>query len=101
MNFKCEHCGYCCTLIAKVNSKEIKTIEKLGHIKKDFLEKGCLRRTKEGDCFFLVRRGRKTKCKIYFNRPKVCRDYPPFEQNKPCQEFNHAVRGYLYWRKKK
>tara|TARA_Y100000310_G_scaffold271648_1_gene286248 strand:- start:62 stop:382 length:321 start_codon:yes stop_codon:yes gene_type:complete len=101
-NFKCERCGYSCTLKVVLTKEEIKTIQNLGYT--DFYEtdknsKVCLKQTKEHDCIFLERDKDKTTCKIYPSRPKPCENYPPYPQDKLCKEFNPAVRAYLYNRK--
>jgi len=102
-NFKCERCGYCCTFKVILTNSEIKKIEKLNFV--DFFEKDeknniIIKRNKEGDCFFLQRQNDKTFCQIYPLRPMPCRNYPPYPQDKPCQEFNPLVRAYLYRIKK-
>ncbi|MBU0460513.1 MAG: YkgJ family cysteine cluster protein [Nanoarchaeota archaeon] len=99
MNFECARCGYCCTFRVILTTEEINNIKKLNIT--DFFEKdqennNIIKRKENGDCLFLERKNNKTLCKIYSSRPKPCRDYPPYPQNKPCREFNPLVRAYLY-----
>lgn len=93
--FKCERCGYCCTLQVKVSPAEIKIIKKLGY--KDFLTKDNQIKQKDNrDCFFLIRQKNNTNCKIYAHRPQMCKEY--LFKDKLCQDANPLfVRPYRYW----
>jgi len=100
MSFKCERCGYCCTLIARVSLIDMIRLKKLGYNLLDIIEKdnrghNSLKRKTDGDCIFLERHGKKCSCKIYEHRPKVCRKYPGYKHEKPCKKANPAVREYL------
>jgi len=100
MSFKCERCGYCCTLRARVSLLDIIRIKKLGYnllnvIEKDSSGKNCIKLKPDGDCIFLERHGKKTACKIYEQRPAVCRRYPGYKHEKPCKKANPSVREYL------
>jgi len=105
MTFKCERCGYCCTLNVILTEKEIKKITQKGFA--DFFVKDenddnngdnsfLIKRKENGDCIFLKRNGDVTSCQIYPFRPSPCKNYPPYEQNRPCKGFNPRVRAYLY-----
>ena len=99
MKFKCERCGYCCTLRVRLSFLELLRIISRGYKKKDFAVKdmkkrNCIRQHENGDCYFLVRKGRKTSCKIYDIRPKMCRAYPGYIKGK-CKSVNPAVRASL------
>ena len=73
-------CGYCCTLIVKLSLFDILRIMRAGYKRKDFMERNlkgqAILKMNNGDCCFLERKGKKTKCKIYESRPKICRVYP-------------------------
>ena len=101
---KCERCGYCCTFNVILTDYEISRIKKEGFndfFIKDGKNNFITKRKEDGDCIFLERINDKTSCKIYSFRPKPCRDYPPYQQEKQCKEFNPRVRAYLYRRKDK
>ena len=102
MNFACAKCGYCCTLNVILTEKEIKQIKKTGFTDfyvKDNENNTIIKRKDNGDCLFLNRHENTfttTSCQIYSLRPSPCKNYPPYEQNQPCKEFNPRVRAYLY-----
>ncbi|MBW2977334.1 YkgJ family cysteine cluster protein [Candidatus Woesearchaeota archaeon] len=100
MSFKCQRCGYCCTIIARVSLIDMLRLKKQGYnllevIQKDHTKHNCLKRKSDGDCIFLERHGNKTNCKIYEHRPKVCRKYPGYKHEIPCKKANPSVREYL------
>jgi len=87
-NFKCDrYCGECCKkLLVEISNKDIKSIEKLGYKKDDFImedvfnpKRKFLKKQKNGWCVFLEKeKDGKYTCKIHKDRPKICRDYPFF-----------------------
>ena len=89
-NFKCDrYCGECCKkLLVEISNKDIKSIEKLGYKKDDFImedvfnpKRKFLKKQKNGWCVFLEKeKDGKYTCKIHKDRPKVCRDYPFFPE---------------------
>ena len=93
------NCGYCCTFNVILTDSEIKRVKEIGF--EDFFVEDkdgnkIIKRKENGDCLFLIREGKKTKCQIYSARPFPCKNYPPYPQDKLCKEFNPAVRAYLY-----
>lgn len=89
-NFQCNrYCGECCKkLVVEVDGSEIKKIKSLGYKEEDFLEKGffhpekfTLKRNKDGCVFLKQEKDRLYSCKIYENRPKICKKYPFFNGN--------------------
>ncbi len=76
IGFKCEKCGYCCTATDVHISKQdiIRVGEKAD---KGFIEPSQtgfrIKGTKNNRCMFL---NEENICKIYENRPFVCRQYP-------------------------
>ena len=86
--FICDRkCGECCIkLIVKLSTADIKKIKTSGYDEEDFIEidpflpgqnKDVMKKMDNGWCVFL----KKNKpgeyiCKIYNQRPKVCKDYP-------------------------
>jgi uncharacterized protein len=88
--FKCTKCGECCRPLVLVDETDIKRIEELGLKRKNFLdydpmnenasERNILKQ-KNNVCMFLGRKGEEYYCKIYENRPQVCRVYPFYEQD--------------------
>lgn len=75
---KCKRCGYCCTLVPVITWIDILRIKLSGE--KDFwirdLNNKKTLKMDKGDCHFLRRDGKKTSCRVYRYRPKVCRQYP-------------------------
>ncbi len=94
-DFKCKRCGYCCTLRARLRLVDIFKIMNLGHKKKEFVDKDAKGRSFikliNGDCYFLRKKGKKTSCKIYNTRPKVCRQYPSELQIKECSAYKDLL----------
>jgi Fe-S-cluster containining protein len=101
-NFKCDKCGKCClTYTVKLSGSDIKKIEKIGLKKQDFAEednfdvkfgKYALKRVND-QCIFLEKKGKKYSCKIYENRPAICRNYP-FNESKEvmsCKPTKHNI----------
>jgi len=100
MKFKCNRCGYCCTLRVRLSFLELLRIRLKGYKKKDFVVKdtkkrNCIKQLENQDCYFLIRKGEKTACKIYNIRPKMCREYPGYIKG-TCRQVNPAVREYLH-----
>jgi Fe-S-cluster containining protein len=98
--FKCDRCGYCCTLRARLSFIELLRILLKGYKKKDFVIKdmkgrNCIKQLENKDCYFLTRKNGKTYCRIYKIRPKMCREYPGFEQGR-CQDKIPEVKEYLH-----
>ena len=90
-SFQCNrYCGECCKkLVVEVTNLEIKKIKSLGYKGKNFLEKdffgsgtNVLKRNKDGCIFLKKEEDGKYSCKIYENRPKICKDYPFFNGDK-------------------
>lgn len=83
--FNCVTCGLCCSLTVKPSEKDIKRIEKSGHKREEFLEKGTLKKI-QGYCLFLKKEDMTAKsklnmqsnfvCSIYNSRPDICRKWP-------------------------
>ena len=91
----CKRCGYCCTLRVRLSQLDILRITRLGHKKKDFIEKDargkpCIKII-NNDCYFLKRKNKKTSCTIYNARPKVCRQYPSELQLKECSAYKDLI----------
>ncbi|MBD3164084.1 hypothetical protein GF323_02715 [Candidatus Woesearchaeota archaeon] len=90
-DFRCSQCGKCClTFTVKLSDKDIKRIESLGLKKEFFAEKDnfdpktgkySLKRPNRG-CIFLIRKNNKYFCRIYRQRPDICRKYPFNESDK-------------------
>ena len=89
-NFQCNrYCGECCKkLVVEVTPSEIKKIKSLGCKEEDFLVKdffgegkNVLKRDKNGCIFLKKEEYGRYSCKIYENRPKICKDYPFFNGN--------------------
>jgi uncharacterized protein len=84
-NFKCKRCGKCClTYTIKLNSNDLKRLEKAGLKKGDFAEpddydisfgKYALKRDENG-CILLEKKDNQYSCKFYDSRPDICRKYP-------------------------
>ena len=77
-NFKCKRCGDCCRVVPHLTKRDIERIKKLG-FKKDFFVESIsdinLMKMKNNKCVFL-KDEKKTSCKIYEARPRICRLYP-------------------------
>lgn len=74
--FECEKCGYCCTATnVHLFKQDIEQIAELGY--SGFYEPSQagfrIKGTRTKKCLFL---DSNNKCKIYENRPFVCREYP-------------------------
>ena len=81
MSFECKKsCGYCCTLRVRLSLLDIIRIMQAGYRKRDFLEKDLKGRNVikmvKGKCYFLHRKNKKARCKIYEHRPRICREFP-------------------------
>ena len=86
--FKCENCGECCRPIVVLNETDVKMIEETGLKRKHFLDYDPLHpkyknilRQENNVCMFLRRKGEEYYCKIYENRPRVCRVYPFYKKD--------------------
>jgi len=82
-NFVCDRtCGECCKYMpVKVVKRDIAAIKKEGYDERDFLDydyhiKNHVLKMNGDGCVFLGKKDGKYYCKIYPNRPKVCRKYP-------------------------
>ncbi len=93
--FKCKHCGKCCSFIVKLRLIDVFKIMKLGYKKKEFATKDArgnsIIKIINGDCFFLRRQNNKSYCKVYNQRPKVCRQYPSELQLKECSAYKDTI----------
>lgn len=82
--FRCLNCGYCCTLVVILSKDDIERIKKLGYNEADFAENDRLGRKrvrmKNYYCYFLGLHKGESFCRIYNERPQVCRDYPFFRK---------------------
>jgi len=91
-DFKCEKCGYCCTLRVRLSLLEFLKIYFKG--KRNFSEKGSNNKRyikiENNKCFFLTKKDKKPFCKIYQYRPKMCREYPG-DIKGTCKESNPDV----------
>jgi len=86
--FKCDRkCGECCIkLIIKLNNADIKRIKSLGYEEEEFLDvdpflpgpsKHIMLKKINAGCVFLKKNKKgEYSCKIYHERPQVCKDYP-------------------------
>jgi len=97
MNSCKKSCGYCCTLRVRLSFLDILRIMKAGHKRKDFIEKDLkgkpIIKMNNGKCYFLYRKNKKARCKIYDNRPKICSTYPFFNDSiKNCDELKTQKR---------
>ena len=87
-NFKCKQCGECCRPIVGLKKEDIKRIKTLGLKKKEFavydkeIKMYTLKQI-NNVCMFLRRQRDKFTCKIYDQRPDICRKYPfvPIKEN--------------------
>jgi Fe-S-cluster containining protein len=75
--FSCKRCGHCCRFLVNLNDGDIKRLEKTG--KTDFVRKvvgqNFIKRV-NGYCPFLSLDSGIAKCKVYKDRPDVCRNFP-------------------------
>ena len=96
-NFKCKRCGSCCNP-PRLYKPDIERIKKLNYKEEDFIYTDNLNNTylkdKKEKCIFL-KRGKTTSCKIYSNRPKICRLYPSELANGSCKPVELAFDKYL------
>lgn len=79
--FKCLRCGKCCRLRVKLSKEDIKRIEKKGHtnfIDEDAGNNKCMKMINLY-CIFLTVDTGIASCKIYKQRPEICRKYPFFK----------------------
>lgn len=94
-NFTCKRCGSCCNP-PRLYKPDIERIKKLNY--KDFIYTDNLNNTylkdKKGLCMFL-KKGKTAECKIYKNRPKVCRLYPSELANGSCKPITLAFDKFL------
>jgi Fe-S-cluster containining protein len=112
-NFKCKRCGQCCSPYVILSEKDIKKIEELGHKREDFITESYFKpnakiiRQINGNCMFLAfSDGGEASCKIYSNRPEICRRYPfisldKLSDCKPDNRFTKSVADAREWLKKR
>lgn len=79
--FNCEKCGECCIkYIVKISKADIEKIKKLGYgefVLWDEHISGFVLKKNDGRCVFLDKDNDGLySCKIYENRPDVCKMYP-------------------------
>jgi Fe-S-cluster containining protein len=83
--FRCNRCGKCCSPIVTLSEDDIETIKQLGFNEKDFTMEDPFDSSKKvlknerNRCIFLEMEDGKSRCKIYSNRPEICRKYPFFD----------------------
>jgi len=87
--FACERCGECCIkYIVKLSKADIKKIKKLGYDEKEFVEidehlpepdRFVLKKSDYSCVFLLKDKKGEFSCRVYDNRPTVCRMYPFLE----------------------
>lgn len=107
-DFKCEHCGKCCTYEVKLSDFDIARFEESGLDTADFVIKNFedVRVIKFVDdkCFFLnyteVDGRLVSTCRAYSVRPDVCRGYPFFDKEviescKPVTDLRDRIRNAL------
>ncbi len=78
-NFTCKRCGECCRP-PRLYKADIERIKKAGYKGEEFIytdnfENNYIK-DKNGWCIFLRKSKKKTSCKIYSARPRICRLYP-------------------------
>jgi len=82
LSHKCKRCGVCCTKgDCNIHPEEIERIKKLGYDgfykKNDKRETGYMMATVNGKCMFLdYDKDKKASCRIYKDRPIMCKIYP-------------------------
>jgi Fe-S-cluster containining protein len=107
-NFVCERCGECCRVYTVILSEnDIQNISSLGYSLDSFAvidtdpkegTKTILKREKDG-CIFLSYNGGKALCKIYKNKPSICKTYPFFHKEVISCKPHDLVKGsFLYKR---
>lgn len=72
-DFKCKRCGKCCQLKVALTDEEAKALKKKGYA--NHVEKGYIKRI-NGWCPFLGIENGRASCKIYSDRPEICRNWP-------------------------
>lgn len=76
---KCDQCGECCrrTVGIRVTLQEIEALDALGFKKEEFLDRdGMIASNATNGCYFLINgRNGNAFCRIYENRPQICRGY--------------------------
>lgn len=103
-SFECEHCGKCCKPLVSLSDEDVGKIKDLGYAESDFVIEdhfdvsGKVLKQVKNQCLFLVinEEGR-SSCRIYDDRPGVCRKYPFFgvktlETCKPNTMFEDAMK---------
>jgi len=78
MEMKCFRCGHSCTLRVKLSLFDYLRVLLTGARKfseKNLSGKRFLKQV-DGKCTFLTEKDGKPHCKIYSNRPKMCRRFP-------------------------
>lgn len=89
-NFTCERCGECCKVYTVVlNDEDIHRIRKLGYSLDFFAQQDLdpenrklqyVLKREDGKCIFLLFKNNEIYCKIYENRPEICKIYPFFHE---------------------
>jgi Fe-S-cluster containining protein len=95
--FICKRCGQCCRS-PRLYKADIERIKKAGYKEKDFIYTDNFNnnyiKDKKDWCMFLIK-GKKAKCKIYKERPKICRQYPSGLVNGSCKPLESAFDRFL------
>ncbi|RLF16820.1 MAG: YkgJ family cysteine cluster protein [Thermoprotei archaeon] len=87
-SWKCIRCGRCCIVYSvPLTIKEaINLTRKYGNVVIERSGKQILRSKPNSECIFLLWRGGEAFCKIYFERPLVCKLYPLYIRLVPLLE---------------
>ena len=96
-NFTCKQCGSCCNP-PRLYKQDIDRIKKLGYKEDDFIYTDNFNnnylKDKKGWCIFL-KKGKIASCKIYPDRPRICRQYPSELVNGSCKPVKLAFDKFL------
>jgi len=104
--FKCERCAECCIkYIVKISKNDIEKIKKLGYsefVEKDEHISGFVLKKNDEQCVFLLRDNKGVySCKIYENRPDVCKMYPFLgEDVASCKPVTFQSKAKELWNNK-
>lgn len=93
-------CGYCCTLRVRLKWLDILKIMRAGYKKKDFVVRGSdgkkYVKIIDNKCYFLTKKNGKPFCRIYEQRPRVCRLYPYIRgYAKDCSELKRTFKKLI------
>ena len=101
-NFTCKRCGSCCNP-PRLYKPDIERIKKLGYKEEEFIYRDNLNnnylKDKNNWCMFL-KKTKPASCKIYKDRPKVCRLYPSELVNGSCKPVELAFDRLSFHRSK-